>query len=172
MFIVKRFTSVMVILSGVAIISSCATSNPTNKIAGNATFTIDCYGSEMDGSITLKSWGNGRNYFDATEQAKKNAVREVLFKGIKTGQAGCPKSPLVLEINAEQKYEDYFAAFFADKGPYTEFVSLKDERIAHKVTRDKKGAQNSVTESAIVRVMRLSLKKKLVEDKIIPNYQE
>jgi len=168
----QRFKSIMAIFSGVAIISSCATTSPTNKIAGNATFTTDCYGTEMDGSITLKAWGNGRNYFDATEQAKKNAVRDVLFKGIKTGQTGCPTSPLIIEINAQQKHEDYFATFFADKGPYTNFVSLKDEKIVHKVTRDKKGAQNSVTESAIVRVNRLALKKQLIEDKIISNYKE
>jgi hypothetical protein len=148
---------------------SCASTSPTKKIAGYATFTTDCAGSEFDGSVTLKAWGNGRNYFDATEQAKKNAVRDVLFKGIRTGRPDCPSTPLVLEIGAQQKYEDYFAAFFSDNGPYEMFVNLKDERIGHKLKRDKKGAQNSVTESAIVRVKRLELKKKLIEDKIIVN---
>ena len=166
----QLFTKTMVILTGVAIISSCATTNPTNKIAGNATFTTDCYGSEMDGSITVKAWGNGRNYFDATEQAMKNALRDVLFKGIKTGQSDCPTSPLIIEINALEKHEDYFAAFFADKGPYTKFVNLKDEKIIQKIGREKKGAQNSVTESALVRVKRLELKKQLITDNIIPNY--
>lgn len=148
---------------------SCASTNPANKIAGYATFTTDCAGTELDGSVTLKAWGNGRNYLDATEQAMKNAVRDVLFKGIRTGRPDCPSTPLVLEIGAQQKYQEYFANFFKDNGPYKMFVNLKDERIGHKLNRDKKGAQNSVTESAIVRVKRLDLKKRLVEDKIIAN---
>ena len=151
------------------IFSSCASTSPSTKIAGYATFTTDCAGSELDGSVTLKAWGNGRNYFDATEQAKKNAVRDVLFKGIRTGRPDCPSTPLVIEIGAQHKYEDYFATFFKDNGPYMIFVNLRDERIGHKLKRDKKGAQNSVTESAIVRVKRLELKKKLIEDKIITN---
>lgn len=150
---------------------SCSTTSPTNKIAGYATFTTDCAGTELDGSVTLKAWGNGRNYFDATEQAKKNAVRDVLFKGIRTGQPGCPSTPLVLEPGAQNKYEQYFADFFKDNGPYLAYVNLKDERIGHKLKRDKKGAQNSVTESVIVRVKRLDLKKRLIEDKIINNHQ-
>jgi len=164
--IIKLITRIFVLF----IFTSCASTNPTNKIAGYATFTTDCAGTELDGSVTLKAWGNGRNYFDATEQAKKNAVRDVLFKGIRNGQPDCPSTPLVLEPGAQNKYEQYFAHFFKDNGPYLAYVNLKDERIGHKLTRDKKGAQNSVTESAVVRVKRLELKKRLIEDKIISNY--
>lgn len=164
----RKLFSFKIVLFFSCFLISCAT-RPSTKIAGYATFTTDCAGSEYDGSVTLKAWGNGRNYFDATQQAKKNALRDVLFKGIRTGQPDCPSTPLVLEIGAQQKYEDYFAAFFSDNGPYEMYVNLKDERIVHKLKRDKKGAQNSVTESAIVRVKRLELKKKLIEDKIIVN---
>ena len=31
---------------------------------------------------TLRAWGRGKNRTDAIEQAKKNAVRDVLFKGV------------------------------------------------------------------------------------------
>jgi hypothetical protein len=69
-------------------------------------------GVEGDGSQTLKSWGNGRNRKDACEQAKKNAVKEVLFKGIIHGRSGCEQRPLVPEVNAEMKYENFFNSFF------------------------------------------------------------
>ena len=56
-----------------------------NNNTGKISFESECMGVELDGSQTLKAWGTGRNYSDACEQAKKNAVRDVLFKGIKNG---------------------------------------------------------------------------------------
>lgn len=136
--------------------------------AGNYAAETECLGVEMDGSVTLKAWGTGRNRFDAVAQAKKNAVRDVLFKGIRKGQPDCNPRPLVPEVNAETKYEDYFFRFFSDKkGDYKDFVSGKDERLDDKIFRDRKGATNSVTYSVVVRVLRSELKQKLIEDGII-----
>ena len=75
-------------------------------------YDAECLGVELDGSQTLRIWGVGRNKKDAVEQAKKNAVRTVLFKGIHGGLSGCNTKPVILEVNAEEKYEDYFNAFF------------------------------------------------------------
>ena len=49
----------------------------------------ECLGVELDGSVTLRSWGTGRNRIDAVDQAKKNAVYHVLFKGIRKGNPEC-----------------------------------------------------------------------------------
>jgi hypothetical protein len=134
---------------------------------GDYTFETECMGVEMDGSVTLKAWGNGRNYFDALEQAKKVAVRDVVFKGIQNGKSDCSRVGLVLEPRAQETYEDYFAKFLADDGEYLKYVNLKDEKLNQKRKRDKKEARESVTLSAIVRVDRLALKRRLVEDGII-----
>ena len=139
------------------------------KVSGNYTYSIQCLGTELDGSHTMKAWGNGRNRFDATEQAKKNAVYAVIFDGIREGQGGCDVKPLVNEVNAKEKYEDYFNKFFSDKGEYLNYVSLKDERIGHKVKREKKGAVGGKATSAIVRVLKPQLKQKLINDNIIKN---
>ncbi|MDP5076044.1 MAG: hypothetical protein NWP82_06130, partial [Flavobacteriales bacterium] len=80
----------------------------------------------MDGSQTLESWGSGRNRFDAVEQAKKNAINEVLFKGILNGKPECERKPLVPEVNAREKYASYFNAFFADGGEYLNYITLQD----------------------------------------------
>jgi hypothetical protein len=134
---------------------------------GDYTFETECMGVEMDGSVTLKAWGNGRNYFDALEQAKKVAVKDVVFKGIQNGKSDCSRTPLILEPHAQTKYEEYFAKLLADNGEYTKFVSMKDEKLNQKRKRDKKEARESITLSAIVRVDRLALKKKLTEDGIL-----
>jgi hypothetical protein len=135
--------------------------------AGNYTYKTECMGVEMDGSQTLKTWGNGRNRLDAVEQAKKNAVRDVIFNGINEGRQDCERRPLVAEVNAQQKYEDYFNKFFADGGEFKKFISLKDEKILDKISRDKQKARESVTHGLVVRVLRAELKQKLIADGIL-----
>jgi hypothetical protein len=136
----------------------------TTGMEGTYSYKTECLGSELDGSITVKAWGNGRNYSDACEQAMKNAVNDVLFKGIIEGKDGCSPRPLVPEVNARQKYEDYFNRFFADGGEYKRYVSLKDARSGD---RDKKGARQSVTYGIVLRILRTDMKTKLIADGIL-----
>ncbi len=135
--------------------------------AGNYAYKSECMGVEGDGSQTLKAWGNGRNRSDAVDQAKKNAVRDVIFNGISEGKQECNVRPLIFEVNARDKYEDYFNKFFTDGGEYKNFISLRDERIFDKISRDRKKARESVTHGLIVRVLRNELKEKLIADGII-----
>jgi len=137
------------------------------KTAGYYAYKTECLGVELDGSQTLKAWGNGRNRADAVEQAKKNAMRDVIFKGIREGKQECNQKPLIFEVNAEEKYEDYFNAFFADGGEYKNYVSLRDERIGDKINRDRKKMTESVTNGLVVRILRAELKAKLIADNII-----
>lgn len=141
--------------------------SPQKNISGNYTFKTECLGIELDGSQTVKAWGNGRNRADAVEQAKKNAVNDVLFNGINEGKQDCEKRPLIVEVNARQNHEQYFNQFFADGGEYKNFVSLKDERVIDKINRDRQGARQSVTHGLVIRVLRADLKQKLIADKII-----
>ncbi len=127
------------------------------------TFETKCMGTELDGSLTLEVWGKGRHYFDATEQAKKNAVRDIIFRGLRDGN--CQIDAII--FTPKPKNEVYFAEFFADRGSYLEFVSLQDERIVNKVRRNIKRTREMQQRKVIVRVNRLALKKKLKADKII-----
>jgi len=131
-------------------------------------YKTECLGVELDGSHTLKAWGHGRYWKDAADQAKKNAVRDVIFKGILDGSDECKVKPLVPEVNAEEKYEDYFAKFFKDGGEYKNFVSLKDERIPRHIYRKRDSRnQDQSTYSVVVRVLRKDLEQKLINDNII-----
>ena len=129
-------------------------------------YEVRCIGREMDGSVTLEAFGKGRNRKDASEQAKKEAVRAVIFKGIKGGNGGCEADPLIIDPNVERIKEEYFGKFFADGGPYLEYVSLKDEKVKNKIKRKKQKDDNMQQRMVVVRVLRLDLKKKLTEDVI------
>lgn len=145
----------MLFLSG---ITSDLTAQRNSNI-GYYTIESECLGSELDGSITLRAWGTGRNRFDAVDQAKKNALREVIFKGIRKGSPECNQRPLLPEVNAEMKYEDFFNRFFSDRtDDYKKFCSGKDERLDNKIFRRGMGDSKMVTYSVIVRVLRAELK--------------
>jgi len=93
---------------------------------GPITFSsIECVSQEFDGTVT--SLGNGRNRFDALEQAKKNSIFQLLFKGVSSNNSNCNIRPLIPEANAESRYKDYFNIFFKDNGDYLKYVSEKDE---------------------------------------------
>lgn len=132
-------------------------------------YEVECLGVELDGSQTLRAWGVGRNKSDAVEQAKKNAVRAVLFKGIRRGLAGCNTKPLIFEVNAEEKYEDYFNVFFLDGGEYSNYVSMKDEKRVSlfKKDKEKEKSKHFVKYGVTVRVLRADLKKRLEGDNVL-----
>jgi len=153
------------ILSFVFCISNVLSQKTANT--GNISYKSECLGVELDGSNTLKAWGNGRNYNDASEQAKKNAVRDVIFNGIISGSSECNSLPIISNQSVKFDKEEYFYSFFADNGKYLQFVSLKDERVMSKIKRDKVKNGDTRTHSVVVRVNRFAIKQQLIKDGII-----
>jgi len=126
--------------------------------------SIRCLGVELDGSQTLRVQGYGRNRSDAKEQAMKNAVWAVIFDGIRDGVQGCNMRPLVTEVNAKERYEDYFNLFFSDNGEYKKYVSLRDtKKRSGGKSKDKLGYAYDLT----IRVLRAELKARLKADNVI-----
>lgn len=151
----------LVLSTVLLLLASCSSTKSTAYL----TYETQCLGVELDGSQTLLAWGDGKNKADAEEQAKKNAVRDVIFRGINAGKSECTRSPLVNTPNAQQKYEDYFNRFFADGGEYKKYISMSDQkRGSGNKEHYKYGEKRSVT----VRVLRSELKKRLQEDGILP----
>jgi hypothetical protein len=161
----KRLLYFVVIAVIFAAFASCGVKT---KVASFQNHETECVNVELDGSQTLKAWGTGRYWYDATEQAKKNAVRDVLFKGHFAGNGGCLDQPLIMEVNAQEKYADYFNKFFRDGGEYKTFISLKDERIGKHIIRQRDAMNKDQSlYSVIVRVKRVELKEQLIKDGIL-----
>ncbi|MBQ0096757.1 MAG: hypothetical protein KBS53_03785 [Bacteroidales bacterium] len=119
---------------------------------------------EGDGSITVRASARGRNYKDSWEQAGKRAVRDIIFKGVDVPGNAFMSKPLVTEVNAEEKYQDFFNAFFTDNGDYSKFVSDVDRRAASSVETK---ADAMVKHTITVRVLRAELRHYLVQNGII-----
>lgn len=165
----KKIITVIALLVVSATYSSAQ--NKKKNMAGEYKYESECQGVEGDGSQTLKAWGTGNSKNDAVEQAKKNAVSDVLFKGIRNGKPDlCNVKPVLNEVNVREKYEDYFNKFFSDDGPYKEFVSMNDEPInvtGHAVA-DRKTMTDGVQYGVIVQIRRAELKQRMIKDNILP----
>lgn len=132
--------------------------------AGAFAQETECISKEMDGSLTLRVWGTGRNKTDALEQAKKQAVYDVLFKGITRGNTDYNMRPIMTEVNARQRYQDYFDIFFMDRGEYRKYISMEDKRAGSTRTRRN---YRDVTVGTTVRVLVPQLRARLKEDGLL-----
>ena len=119
----------------------------------------------MDGSLTLRVWGTGRNKTDALEQAKKQAVYDVLFNGVTKGNTDYNMRPVMTEVNARQRYQDYFDIFFMDRGEYHKYISMEDKRAGS--TRVTKRDYRDVTVGVTVRVLVPQLRARLKADGLL-----
>ena len=124
-----------------------------------------CISKELDGSLTLRTWGVGRNKTDALEQAKKQAVYDVIFNGITKGNTDYTMRPIMSEVNARQRYQDYFDIFFSDRGEYRKYISMEDSRAGS--TNVVKRSKRDVTVSCTVRVLVPQLRARLKADGLL-----
>lgn len=157
----KKTSTILSICVSILFLFGCKT--PDATVAGSYSYKTECVENKLDGTMILKTWGNGFSKREAIRQAKKNAIESVLFKGILDGKPNCDTKPLVTEVNAYEKNKAYFNDFFSERGDYLDFV---DQETTYK-TPVMKSSEKRTTVSIIVRVMQSELREKLVKDQII-----
>lgn len=142
----------------------CACGSTKSSLGAFNSFETEYLGSELDGSLTLRAWGEGSTRSDAVEQAMKNAVYDVVFKGITKGNNNYNQKALVLSPNARENNETYFNRFFMDGGDYRKYVNRKDEKNNSVQTMENRQVYKY---GITVRVNRTALKNRLQQDSII-----
>lgn len=126
--------------------------------------TLQYVRTQGDGSITVRVSTTGRNYNDALSLAAKYALRQALFNGLPVPEGGFLAKPLVTEVNAQEKYQYFFNAFFSDNGDYKRFVSSEDKRSGSDMLAKGKTAVRTVS---TVRILRSELQNYLIENNIL-----
>lgn len=158
----NKFFKIFIFSTLVLCFSYCA----TEKSQAYYDYKSKVIASELDGSYTIRAWGRARYATDAYDQARKQALRDVIFNGVESSTSTVqPLKPLIFEVNAEQKYETYFNNFFKYGGEYTKYSStIKEKRIG-----SSKFAKNEVQciAEVTVSVDRQKLKEKLQKDGIL-----
>lgn len=90
-------------------------------------YEIEGVQTGVQGTYLIKVWSYSTNANLAVEQAKKNAVHGIIFRGF----AGTGRVPgqraLASNTNLEEEKQDFFRLFFAEGGKYLKFVSLTND---------------------------------------------
>ncbi|WP_372746038.1 hypothetical protein [Lutibacter sp.] len=131
--------------------------------AGNYSYKTECLGNSLDGSQTVKAWGTGRDKNEAIESAKKNALNDLLFKGIIEGKSGFDSRPIIVEVNARSKYENYFNTFFSKGNDYNLFVSIDEKKKAYQIIKSRE----RITCGIVMKLQSAELKQKMITDGIL-----
>lgn len=100
-----------------------------NKDTERWRYEIECVGVGKPGTNLIKVWSYSKKPHIAIEQAKKNAIHGVVFKGFAKGSRGCfAQKAIVKDINTQDEKKDFFKDFFKSKdGKFMRFVQITNE---------------------------------------------
>lgn len=87
-------------------------------------YEIEAVGTGTQGTYQIKVWSYSKNPETAIEQAKKNAVHGIIFKGFPNKDRVPGQKALAQSPNLEQEKEDFFKDFFNTGKKYQKFVTL------------------------------------------------
>jgi hypothetical protein len=93
-------------------------------------YEIQCQGTGVQGTYLIKVSSYSRKPQVATEQAKKNAVHGVIFKGFAGTSAGggcTSQNALARNPNIEEEKAEFFKLFFQDGGKYMKYVTASND---------------------------------------------
>ena len=113
----------------------------------------------------IKVWSYSKKAETAIEQAKKNAVHGIIFKGFPSKERLSGQKALAQNPNLEEVKSEFFKEFFQDGGKYLKFVTLVNNGAIASEDRIKIGKEYKI--GVIVSVNVAALRKDLEDAGII-----
>lgn len=136
-----------------------------DKDTHNWEYEIEPVGVGTQGSYLIKVWSYSKKPIVAIEQAKKNAVHGIIFKGF-VGIQGVPgQRPLTTNPNLEVEQAEFFKNFFAEGGKYMKFVNITNDGSVASEDRLKIGKEYKI--GVVVSVNVAGLRKDLEDAGIL-----
>lgn len=136
-----------------------------DKDTENWRYEIEAVGVGTQGTYQIKVWSYSKVAETAIEQAKKNAIHGVIFKGFAPIDRVPGQKALVLDSNVELEKGDYFDSFFENGGRYMKFISLVNNGEIGPGDRIKIGKEFKI--GVVVSINVEDLRKELEKDNII-----
>jgi hypothetical protein len=154
----KKVLTILLVMASISMFSQAR--KKADKATEEFRYEIECAGIGTDGTYLIKVWSYSKKANVALEQAKKNAVHGIIFKGFAGGGRGCnSQKPLASSPGVESQHEEFFKLFFADGGNYMKYVSVSSDGNVDAGDRMKVGKEYKV--GVIVSVMKDALRKDL-----------
>ena len=140
-------------------------------------YDLECYGgTARNGYKMVKVWSYSIKTSLATDQAKKNAVHGIIFKGFAGQQKTCKGArPLMNRDMTDKEYKEFFRTFFQDGGEFNRFVTnaadyngiAEVQKISSKKKGRRKDKFHKYKIGVVVTVSTKELRKYLEKKKII-----
>jgi hypothetical protein len=157
--IITKISLLFVMITSFSIVVNAQAKKKADKDTQAWRYEIEVVQTGTQGTYLIKVWSYSKKPDVAIEQAKKNAVHGIIFKGF-TGTSSVPgQKALTSNVNLEEEKADFFKPFFADAGKYMKFVSLSNDGAVAAEDRMKIGKEFKV--GVIVSVNVSSLRKDL-----------
>lgn len=86
-------------------------------------YEVEMLGVGQDGTKVFKIWAYGKTPEDAIMQAKRQAVRACLFRGL-PGSKQTNATPAICPANAESIHTEFFNSFFNVGGSFLGYVNI------------------------------------------------
>ena len=124
----KNLLLVLVMIMAIPIATFAQKKAKADKETIEWRYELEATQTGVQGTYQIKVWSYSKDANIAAEQAKKNAVHGVIFRGF----AGTPdgrvkgQKPLTNNPNLEQEQDKFFKEFFADGGKYQKYVSYSN----------------------------------------------
>ncbi|MFC4268642.1 hypothetical protein [Polaribacter marinivivus] len=128
----KRILYITFLSLTITTLVSCGSRQVPKVISGYYSYDTECIRKDAGGEMLVRAWGKGLNQKEAELDARKKAVDDLLFKGIR-GTDDCSINPIISNPNAKEDAERKMYRFFKDKGKFRKFVSrAKAEKLDEK----------------------------------------
>ncbi len=162
--LVKLISLALIMVLGLSISVSAQAKKKANKDTEDFVYEIEGVGVGTQGTYLVKVWSYSKKPTVAINQAKKNAVHGIIFKGF-SGKPGIPGQKALATPAIEQEKKDFFDNFFSDKGNYNRFVTESGDGSVAAEDRMKVGKQYKI--GVVVSVNVSALRKELEDAGVI-----
>lgn len=160
-----KITGIVLVLLFTTMVNTEAQKRKANKDTREWRYELEAMGTGVQGTYLVKVWSYSKKPQVAIEQAKKNAVHGIIFKGF-TGKPGIPgQKALANNSNLEEERAEFFDPFFDDGGKYMKFVSITNDGSIAAGDRLKVGKEYKI--GVIVSVNVSALRKDLEDASVI-----
>ncbi len=120
--IIKLSSLLLVMVLGLSISVNAQAKKKADKDTEDFVYEIEGVSVGTQGTYLIKVWSYSKKPTVAINQAKKNAVHGVIFKGF-SGKPGVPGQKALANPAIEAEKKAFFDEFFADKGNYNRYVT-------------------------------------------------
>lgn len=107
-------------------------------------YEVEVVQQGTEGTYLVKVWSYSKKPNVAIEQAKKNAVHGIVFRGVAASGRVPGQKALTNNPNLEMEKQEFFDDFFADGGKYMKFVNVTGDGSVAAEDRMKVGKEYKI----------------------------